>query len=195
MTEQSFEATYSQMSDGELARVLRDKRDLVPEARTALDIEIQKRQLDPEQLRKLRPHSIDKPRHRTLAEERLAGKKIRGVWLIAGILLSLLLAAVLGHFGKLQLFWPVSITILVPVFTLWGHSELIRRPWFWMTIVVVTAAHAIFFYFAGWPWGTKWIPAKAIEGFVTLDLIAIFALISVIEKFLHEDQSEPSAGA
>ena len=31
MTEQSFEVTYAQMSDGELAKVLRDERDLVPE--------------------------------------------------------------------------------------------------------------------------------------------------------------------
>ena len=48
MDEHSFDATYAQMLDGELARVLRGRRNLVPEARLALDREIQKRQLDPE---------------------------------------------------------------------------------------------------------------------------------------------------
>ena len=68
MTEESFEATYSQMSDGELARVLRAKRDLVPEAVGALDREIQKRHLDPSELRKLGPRSIGKRRTPTMLE-------------------------------------------------------------------------------------------------------------------------------
>jgi hypothetical protein len=55
MNEQSFEATYAQMSDGELGRVLRDKRELVPLAVSALDREVQRRNLNPSQLRKLKP--------------------------------------------------------------------------------------------------------------------------------------------
>jgi hypothetical protein len=189
MTEESFEATYSQMSEGELARVLRAKRDLVPEAVAALDREIQKRHLDPSELRKLRPRNIEKRRHPTMLERKMKNKRIRGVWLIAGFVFSLLLAVVLIRIGKLQLFWPINITIIVPVFTIWGHLELKRRPWFWATIAVLTSAHMVFFYFVGWPWGTNRIAPKAIEGFCILDLVAIFALISLIEKLLHEDQS------
>src|SRR5579863_319764 len=124
MSEQSFEATYAQMSDGELAKVLRDKRDLVPEAIAALDREIQNRRLDPSQLRKLHPHSIDGPHHPTDLERRLGGKRIRGVWLVATIVMSMALIAALDHFGIEQLFWPISITIVALVFTIWGHWEL-----------------------------------------------------------------------
>jgi hypothetical protein len=53
----------------------------------------------------------------------------------------------------------------------------------------VTAAPVGFFYFAGWPWGTKWVPGRAIAGLLSLDLVAIFWLISRIEKMLHEDQA------
>ncbi len=106
MSEQSFEATYAQMSDGELAKVLRDERDLVPEAAKALYLEIQKRDVAPSQLRKVRPHSIDKPWHRTrlgrfsekIGLEKMRGKRIRGVWLLLEMVLSLLLIAILYHF-------------------------------------------------------------------------------------------------
>jgi hypothetical protein len=197
MTEQSFEATYAQMSDGELAKVLRDKRDLVPEAAKALELEIQKRIVDPSQLRRLRPHSIDKPWRRTrlgrfsekIGIEKLRGKRIRGIWLLALMALSMLLIAILDHFGIEQLYWPIITTIAVAAFAVWGHPELTGRLWFWLTIAFVVASHAVFFYLAGWPRGTKWVPAMTISGFWCLDLVAIFALIWLIEKVMHEHQS------
>ncbi len=196
MNEESFEATYAQMSDGELAKVLRDKRDLVPEAAKALDIEIQKRTLDPSQLRRLHPHSIDKPWRRTrlgrfsekIGIEKMRGKRIRGIWLLAEMVLSLLLIAILYHFGIELLFWPIVTTIAVPAFAVWGHLELKGRPWFWLTLAGVVAAHVAFFYFVGWPWGHNWVPARAIAGLWSLDLVAVFALIWLIEKLLHENQ-------
>jgi hypothetical protein len=197
MNEQSFEATYAQMSDGELARVLRDKRDLVPEALKALDAEIQKRNVDPSQLRVLRPHSIDKPWRRTklghfsekIGIEKLRGKRIRGVWLLALMVLSTLLIAILYHFGIEQLYWPIVTTISVTAFVIWGHSELKGRMWFWLTIAGLVTLHAAFFYFVGWPWGTKWVPAMTIAGFWNVDLVAAFALIWLIEKLMQEHQS------
>lgn len=194
MNEQSFETTYSQMADWELARVLRDRRDLVPAAKQALDIEIQKRNLDPAELHKLRPHSIE-PHHKTVIDklggkglDQLKKKRLRGRWLLAVLAWSLLLCALLDHFGVLQLFWPVNITIFVPVFVVWGHWELRRRPWFWITIASVVAAHVVFFSFVAWPWGTHWVWARVVEGLSTIDIVAIFALITFIERLLHEDQ-------
>jgi hypothetical protein len=197
MNEQSFAATYAEMSDGELAKVLRDKRDLVPEAARALDLEIQKRNYDPSQLRRLRPHSIDKPWRRTrlgrfsekIGIERLRGKRIRGVWLLVEMVLSMLLIAILDHFGIGQLFWPIVTTIAVTAFAVWGHPELAGRLWFWLTIAGVVTLHVVFFHFVGWPWGTKWVPAMTISGFVSLDLVAVFALIWLIEKMMHAHQS------
>ncbi|MGC2639748.1 MAG: hypothetical protein WA294_21370 [Acidobacteriaceae bacterium] len=194
MKQQEFEATYAQMTEAELARVLRDRRDLVPEARSALDVEIGRRHLDPAELHKLKPHSIDKPRHPTELEKKLKGKRLRPVWIVVCFVLSVGLAATLGHFGALRLFWPICITILVPVFTLWGHWELKGRPWFWAAIALIVAAHVTIFFFIGWPWGEKWIPARSVEGLMTLDLMAIFGLISLVEKMLHEDGAAEARG-
>lgn len=77
MIEPSFDETYAHMMDGELAKVLRGRRYLVPEARTALDKEIQKRNLDPEKLRKQRPRNIDGPKHPTTLEKRMKHKRLR----------------------------------------------------------------------------------------------------------------------
>lgn len=193
MNEETFEATYSQMADWELARVFRGRRDLVPAAKRALDLEVQKRHLDPAQLHKLRPHSIESHRKTVIDKlggkglEQLKKKRLRGRWLLAIMAWSLLLCVLLDHFGALQLFWPVNITIIVPFFVIWGHWELRRRPWFWITIASVVAAHVIFFSFVAWPWGTRWVWARIVEGLSTIDIVAIFALITLIEKLLHED--------
>jgi hypothetical protein len=192
MSEQIFETTYAQMTDGDLARVLRDRRDLMPEARKALDLEIQRRGLDAAQLHQLRPHSIDKPWSHTrfgrfskkIGIEQMRTKRIRGAWLVPLIALSFLFAAALDHFGILKLFWPIIFTASIAVFTVWGHWDLNRRPWFWLTIAAVAAAHVAYFYFFGWPWGNRWVPAMTIAGLCNIDLIAVFALIYFIEKRL-----------
>lgn len=96
--------------------------------------------------------------------------------------MSFLFAAILDRIGVLQLFGPIILTIAASVFTIWGHWELKEQPWFWIIVAAITAAHTVLFYFFGWPWGTKWVPASAINGLFMLDLVGIFALISVIEK-------------
>jgi hypothetical protein len=188
MNEQSFEQTYAQMMDGVLAKVLRGKRYLVPAARKALDLEIQRRNLDPEQPRKQRPRSLEKRRHPLTVEKRLKGKWLRWPWMVALIILSFSFALLLDHFGVEQLFWPIIITIVVPIFTLWGFWELRGRLWFWAVIVTVVATNAVLFSLIGWPWGTHWIPARSIEGFCTLESIPIFALIARLQKRMHRGQ-------
>ena len=119
----------------------------------------------------------------------MRGKRIRGVWPLLEMVLSLLLIAILYHFGIEQIFWPIVTTIAVSAFAVWGHSELVGRLWFWLTIASVVAAHVLFFYLAGWPWGPKWVPAMTIAGLWNVDLVAVFALIWLIEKLMHEDQA------
>jgi hypothetical protein len=190
MDDRLFENTYAQMMDGELARALRSRRTLVPEARAALDKEIQKRQIDPEKLRKQRPHSIDGPKHPMGVEKRLKGKRLRWPWMIALMILSFLFAAALGHFGVDQVFWPIWITTLVPFFTVWGFWELKNLPWFWAIIALVVAANITLFGLVGWPWGTHWVPGRGIAGFCTLESVPIFALIARIQKRMDRRREE-----
>lgn len=195
MAEQLFEETYAQMMDGELAKVLRGRRYLVPEARTALDREIQKRQLDPEKLRKLKPRYIDGLKHPTTLEKRMKHKRLRWGTMLSLMVLSFFLALALDHFGDLQLFWPTWITILIPASLIWGFWELRRQAWFWASVVVVTVAQIAIFSVVGWPWGTRWVPAQSIAGMCTLELIPIFAGLAWLEKQLnkHHDADTTSA--
>jgi hypothetical protein len=189
MDDRSFEETYAQMMDGELARVLRARRTLVPEARSALDKEIQKRQIDPEKLRKQRPRSIDGPKHPTTVEKRLKGKRLRLPSMLAVMAVSVVLLWLLNRVGVEQLFWPICITVVVPVFTVWGFWELKGRLWFWVIIVLVVAANITLFSFVGWPWGNHWVPGRAIAGLCTLESIPIFALIARLEKRMDRDRN------
>lgn len=47
MNSDSFEEHYTQMNDDELEQVLADRKDLVPDAAAALDMEVQRRKLQP----------------------------------------------------------------------------------------------------------------------------------------------------
>jgi hypothetical protein len=195
MSEQSFEETYAQMMDGELARVLRGRRTLVPEARAALDREIQKRQFDPEKLRKLKPRYIGGPKHPTTLAKRMKHKRLRWQTQIGLIVLSFFLALSLDHFGVLQFFWPVWITILIPASVIWGFWELRGQLWFWATVVLVMGAQIAIFSVVGWPWGTHWVPGRSIAGMCTLELIPIFAGLAWLEKRLSRHHDAEASGA
>lgn len=198
MDDFSFEETYAQMMDGELARALRSRRTLVPAARAALDKEIEKRQLDPEKLRKRRPHNIDGPKHQTEMERRLKGKRLPLPWIIVLIVFSFFSALALDHFGVLQLYWPIWITISIPVFTVLGFWDLKGRLWFWVTVVLIVAANVTLFGIVGWPWGTHWVPGRTIAGLCSIESIPIFAIIARIQKRLdrqRKDRLAPSVSA
>jgi hypothetical protein len=195
MNQQSFEETYAQMLDGELAKVLRARRTFVPEARLALDKEIEKRHIDPEKLRKQSPRNIDGPKHPTTLEKRMKHKRLGWQAIVGLMVLSVLLCAALGHFDKLQFFWPVVLAVFIPVFTGWGFWELKGQLWFWAVVLLVVAAQIAIFSVVGWPWGTRWVPARAVEGMCTLELIPIFAGLAWLEKRWqkhHEAESQAS---
>ena len=166
-----FASTYAQMPDGELARVLRDKHSLVPDAVSALDHEIQKRNLDPSELRKLKPHSIEESRHPTALEKRMKSKRLSLPWQLVTCALSGILLLSLDQFGVEQLFWPVVITILI----------------------TIVAANVALFSLMGWPWGTHRVSPQMVAGLCTLESIPTFALIARIQKRLdHQRRTSPA---
>jgi hypothetical protein len=64
-----------------------------------------------------------------------------------------------------------------------------RRPWFWITVAVWAGIHVWMIARVHWP--STWVPARVWESYTTLDLIAIFVVIALIEKFLHEGPFAP----
>jgi len=193
LTEESFKAEFAQMTEVELARILRGRRSLTPAASKALDFEIDRRQADPAELRKLRPRSIDKPWSRTAAGrfskeiglEEIRKKRIRGPWLVVLCVSSFLLAATLDHFGALRLYWPATTTIMIVVFTVWGHFDLKGKVWFWFVLAAVAAGNMALLLIARWPPENRWTPGSAVQVFCTLELIGVYALIWSIERLIH----------
>ena len=192
-----YSANYAELPDGELAKIASSRGILVPEARRCLDAEIAKRGLTPEDIQRFKNyrhsyHDPQSPIERKLRRSKLLGKvdqlrkipPLRWRGILVGMGCSFVLAALFGYFGVLDLFMPVVGSTVVLCFTLYCHWELKRRPWFWATIAVWTAVHAWMIVRVHWP--HSWVPARAWEGWVTLDLVAIFVIIALIEKLLHE---------
>lgn len=204
MKAQDFQAYYASLPDGELAKIASSRKTLVPEARPCLDQEIARRGLTPEDLQRFKNyrhsyHDPETPIHRKMRRSHLFDKvnearripRLRWRGILVMFACTIPLVALFDHFGVLDLFMPVFGTVMVLFFTLRCHWELKRRPWFWATVAGWTALHAWMIARVRWP--DKWVPARAWEGWMTLDLIALFVIIALIEKFLHEGPFAPKS--
>jgi hypothetical protein len=89
----------------------------------------------------------------------------------------------------MQFFRPVIGSFVVFFFAVRCHWELKRRPWFWLTIAGLAAIHI--WTIPRMRWSSGWVPAKVWEGEVTIDLVAVFVIIALIEKLLHEGPFAP----
>jgi len=68
--------------------------------------------------------------------------------------------------------------------------ELRRRVWFWITMIVITAIHVPLILFV--PWTTKWVPAIVITPVIAVDLYAMLAILSFVEKFAERPKPSES---
>ena len=132
MDEKDYAETYALMLEGELARVLRGRKRLVPEAQAALNAEVARRGLDAERLRKWKGRSLTRPHKKSELEERMGKKRLGWRGILVSIASSIAVCAVLDYFHHLDMFWPVFITLMAPGAVIWGFPELRRRGWFWV---------------------------------------------------------------
>jgi len=204
MKAEDYKAYYAQLTDGELAKVASSRRTLVPEARPCLDQEIAKRQLTSEDIKRFKNyrHSYHDPespiqskmRRSHLFDKVNEARKIPALrWrgLLVGMACGIVFAALFDHFGVFDLFMPVLGTGMVLFLTLRCHWELKGRPWFWATIAAWTALHVWTIARVRWP--HTWVPARAWAGWMTIDLVALFVIIALIEKLLHEGPFAPKS--
>lgn len=202
MKAQDYASYYAQLTDGELAKIASSRRILVPEARACLDQELAKRGLTPEDLQRFKNyrhsyHDPESPIQRKMKRSKLLGKvnelrkmptlRWRGILVMMACTIPLVF--LFGYFGAIDVFMPVSGTAIVLFFTLRCHWELKDRPWFWITVAIWFAIHAWIIVRVHWPKG--WVPARVFEGYMTIDLIALFVVIALIEKVLHEGPYAP----
>ncbi len=197
MNTEDFKTYYAQLTDGELAKIASARRTLVPEAQVCLDYELSKRRLSPDDLKRFRNDRHDyrqevDPVVRKMRRSMLFGKinelskmpRLRWRGILVMIACTIPAVFLFDHFGMLDFFRPVFGSIVVLFFILRCHWELKNRPWFWVTLGVWAAVHVLLILRVQWPSG--WVPARVFEGCMTIDLVAIFMIIALIEKLFHE---------
>jgi hypothetical protein len=86
----------------------------------------------------------------------------------------------LHYLGQPTLERPAAVAVIVMAVALKIYWYLHRRWWFWLAMAVIGALHVPIILLVPWP--TGWVPAPIMIPFAVLDLIVVFALISLIEK-------------
>ncbi len=85
-------------------------------------------------------------------------------------------------YGRLEMVWPLAITIGMIGIVIRFKWKLRRHTWFWITIAVIAVLHVLWVLFV--PWTTKWIPVFVYIGIATADFVLILWILLVVEKFM-----------
>ena len=115
-------------------------------------------------------------------------KAAKKIWLPWWAVLSLIIGGLpviwlFDHFGKFDLFLPTFNSVFVLGFTIAVKRNLKRHVWFWGTMAILATLHVPLILFV--PWTTKWVPALAIAAIDSADLIVMFAILAVVERFME----------
>jgi hypothetical protein len=86
------------------------------------------------------------------------------------------------HGGRLELFWPSVLTVIVLGVVIRFKWKLRKQAWFWATMAVIAVLHVLWVLFV--PWTTKWIPVFVYLGIATADFVLILWILLVVEKFM-----------
>ncbi|HKU20846.1 MAG TPA: hypothetical protein VJQ50_07510 [Terriglobales bacterium] len=87
------------------------------------------------------------------------------------------------HGGRVELFWPSVLTVIVLGVVIRFKWKLRKQAWFWATMAVIAVLHVLWVLFV--PWTTKWIPVFVYTGLATVDFVLILWILLVIEKFME----------
>ena len=85
-------------------------------------------------------------------------------------------------YGRLEMVWPLAITIGMIGMVIRFKWKLRRQTWFWVTMAVIAVLHVLWVLFV--PWTTKWIPVFVYIGIATADFVLILWILLVVEKFM-----------
>jgi hypothetical protein len=114
-----------------------------------------------------------------------AAKQMRLPWwgVLGGIIGSFLVAWLFDNLGRFDLARPTLFSIAMFGVAIAIKWKLRRHVWFWITITVIVALHALLILVV--PWTTKWVPAIVIIPIGIADLYAMLWILSVVGKFME----------
>src|SRR5277367_6345804 len=94
------------------------------------------------------------------------------------------------HGGRLELFWPSMLTVIVLGVVIRFKWKLRKQAWFWVTMAVIAVLHVLWVLFV--PWTTKWIPVFVYTGLATVEFVLIIWILLVIEKLMGKQKTAES---
>jgi hypothetical protein len=118
-----------------------------------------------------------------------AAEKMRLPWwaVLCLIIGALPIYWLFDHFGRLNIALPTLNCVAMLGFAVAVKWKLRRHVWFWITMTIFVALHVPLILFV--PWTTMWVPAIAIAAIDSADLIAMLAILSVVEKFIQRPEN------
>lgn len=170
LSDQSFRERYEHLTDEEIWRIVDVRKDLVPEAASALDREIERRHLK----RRLTPLLTSDPY----------------LFAIAVALILVPLVIWLAASGRSMLVYPVMVTVVAISSVIWVSWDLKRYVWFWTTMGSFVLLHTLFILVL--PWQAGWLPAVATSLACVVDLGIMFGVIGLFER-LNKKQDKSSS--
>jgi hypothetical protein len=96
---------------------------------------------------------------------------------------ALLCCWLFDHFGRFELALPTMNCIGVLGILIALKWKLRQYTWFWITMIIIAALHAYLLLLI--PWTTNWVPAMAIAGIDSIDLVVILTILTIVGNFLE----------
>lgn len=87
----------------------------------------------------------------------------------------------LGIYGRLEVAWPLMVSIGVIGLVIRFKWKLRKQEWFCVTMAVIALLHVLWILFV--PWTMKWIPVFVYIGLATVDFVLILWILLIVEKF------------
>jgi hypothetical protein len=91
------------------------------------------------------------------------------------------------HFGRLNMALPAFNSVAVLYIVIALKRKLSGHAWFWITMAIIAGLHVPLILFV--PWTTKWVPAAAIAGIDSVDVVVILAILSVIGELVQKPKT------
>ncbi|MGA9885192.1 MAG: hypothetical protein WBQ34_15870 [Candidatus Acidiferrales bacterium] len=104
-----------------------------------------------------------------------------------GGIIAIILLPLLDHLGRIELFFPILGTVAVIVGVVSLSWELRRRPWYWVTMILVVALHVPVILYV--PWRAGWIPAPVTIAVCMVDLLIVVRVLKLIGRFVDRTKS------
>jgi hypothetical protein len=113
-------------------------------------------------------------------------RKIRLPWwgVLCWMAICGLIVWLLVKYGRFDLALPTLNSLGIVGFAVAVKRQLVRQPWFVITMTVLAALHIPLILFV--PWTTRWIPAFMIAVIDSADLVVMLAILAVVRRFVGD---------